>query len=147
MQNGPGLIRSNVIQYFAANTAGAATTLAQVIGTPADPISNTPAVPPSAASDPNAPNVNYTYDTLGRPSVTTTGPAATPFTRNTLTYTANFTVDSEEIYIDPDGPGSIPSLTRTLDRNEDTLHRSTGWDLKEAANTPTPTPTAPPMAV
>lgn len=46
----------------------------------------------------------------------------TEFTKTTYTYTPHFTVDQETIFVDPDGSGSIPGITRILDRKEDVLN-------------------------
>jgi RHS repeat-associated protein len=78
------------------------------------------------ANDPtNTPTVNITYDRLGRP----VRRANAPFAETLYNYDpATLALDTETVTIDPDGPGSLPSLTRILDRDQDALgrERSTG---------------------
>ncbi len=60
--------------------------------------------------------------------------ARNEFTKNKLYYTSNFSLDKEDITVDPDGTliAGSPTLTRTLDRKEEPTapRRSNGWDLK-----------------
>ena len=115
------------------------------VGTPAGTV-----LTAASGNDAATPDSDFTFDLHGRAATATTFTGVAPnrieFTRNQSHYTANFTLDKEDIMVDPDGTGPIPALTRTLDRREDTLFRSTGWDLKngaaiEHANTYTYKPT------
>jgi YD repeat-containing protein len=78
------------------------------------------------SNDPtNTPAVSIAYDRLGRP----VRRANAPLAETLYNYDpATLALDTETVTIDPDGPGSLPALTRILDRDQDTLgrERSTG---------------------
>ena len=75
------------------------------------------------------PDVTNTYDRLGRK--TSNSSLLSSVLQSSVSYSydpANLALDTETVTIDPDGSGSLPALTRILDRDQDALgrERSTG---------------------
>ena len=86
----------------------------------------------SVSYNDGTPGVSYVHDSLGRlKSATTVGQ-----TRISLTYAADFGVDTEtaEYDLDPNTPGY--EFKRVLDRAARSAGRDTGWDLKKETGTP-----------
>jgi RHS repeat-associated protein len=76
-------------------------------------------------NDGSTPNVSLSYNRLGQKTAVSNGVATTDYT-----YTAaTLALDTETITYDIDTNGT-PELVRTLDRSQDSLGRSTGFQLK-----------------
>jgi RHS repeat-associated protein len=82
----------------------------------------------------STPDVTVTYSRFGRPLT------ITQFQQSKIeyTYTADLAIDTEIVSIDLNHDGDFADstdLVRTLDRSDDTLKRTTGWQLKDGGTT------------
>ncbi len=70
----------------------------------------------------NTPSVVMSYDRLGRQTASSSLLSSVYYAYDPVT----LALDTETVVIDPDGSGSLPSLTRVLDRSDDALDRQSG---------------------
>ena len=81
-------------------------------------------------NDPNTPDVAITYDRLGRQASQSNGLATSSFTYDPTTLQLDTETISYDFNLD-----NTPDLVRVLDRSQDSLGRSTGYELKNGGTT------------